>query len=339
MNLNLPLCEACGQAVPESDCVEFDSQPLCQHCYDLHYTSYDHCGALIALADAHYESGDADQEEPLCDACYHRYTVSGGIESYYYKPQPIFYGTGPRYFGVELEIDEGSERVRSAQALMALVNDGTERIYCKHDGSPDDGFEIVTHPMSLDCHLHQMPWAPPCRAAVEMGYRSHQSGSCGLHIHVIRNAFGQTEADQDAAIARALHFFKKHWEKLLKFSRRTQRQLVRWATRYGYRDQPMEILEHAKKGVHAGRYTCVNLTNLNTVEFRIFRGTLKVNTIFAALQLVDRVCDAACFLSDEELKALSWTSFAAGCTQPELVKYLKERQLYVNEPVAAEEEV
>lgn len=54
---------------------------------------------------------------------------------------------------------------------------------------------------------------------------------------------------------------------------------------------------------------------------------------------MDRVCDAACFLSDEELKALSWTSFAAGCTQPELVAYLKERRLYVNEPVAAEEEV
>ena len=275
----------------------------------------------------------------MCDACYHRYTVSGGIESYYYKPQPIFYGTGPRYFGVELEIDEGGERVRSAQALMFLVNDGAERIYCKHDGSLDDGFEIVTHPMSLDYHLHQMPWAPLCRAAAEMGYRSHQSGSCGLHIHVSRNAFAQTEADQDAAIARVLYFFEKNWVELLKFSRRTQRQMDRWAARYGYRDQPMEILEHAKKGVHAGRYTCVNLTNPDTVEFRIFRGTLKANTIFAALQLVDRVCDAACFLSDEELKALSWTSFAAGCTQPELVAYLKERRLYVNEPVAAEEEV
>lgn len=96
----------------------------------------------------------------------------------------------------------------------------------------------------------------------------------------------------------------------------------------------MEILEHAQRGVHAGRYTCVNLTNPDTVEFCIFRGTLKVNTIFAALQLVDRVCDAACFLSDDELKALSWTSFAAGCTQPELVTYLKARRLYVNEPVA-----
>ena len=85
MNPNLTLCEACGQAVPESDCVDFDGQtlcpscldaetvccthcgsrlwrddnagttetPLCQHCYDRYYTSCDHCGALIALANAH----------------------------------------------------------------------------------------------------------------------------------------------------------------------------------------------------------------------------------------------------------------------------------------------
>ena len=45
-------------------------------------------------------------------------------------------------------------------------------------------------------------------------------------------------------------------------------------------------------------------------------------------------------ISDEELKDLSWTSFAAGCSQlPELVQYLKERRLYVNDPVAAEMEV
>ena len=47
----------------------------------------------------------------------------------------------------------------------------------------------------------------------------------------------------------------------------------------------------------------------------------------------------AIYLSDDELKAMSWSAFAAGCTQPELVQYLKERRLYVNEPVATEEEV
>ena len=71
----------------------------------------------------------------------------------------------------------------------------------------------------------------------------------------------------------------------------------------------------------------------------MFRGTLKYNTVIATLQLVQRVCDVALCLSDEELKSMSWTTFVTGCTQPELVQYLKERRLYVNEPVEAEKEV
>ena len=71
----------------------------------------------------------------------------------------------------------------------------------------------------------------------------------------------------------------------------------------------------------------------------MFRGTLKSNTLIATLQLVDRICDVAIYLSDDELKALSWTTFVSGCQAPELVRYLKERRLYVNEPVMAEVEV
>lgn len=184
-----------------------------------------------------------------------------------------------------------------------------------------------------------MPWAAILRKAVQMGYTSHQAGTCGLHVHVNRNAFGETEARQDAVIARILYFFEKNWEELLKFSRRTQHQLDQWAARYGYKDQPKELLDHAKKSAHTGRYASVNLTNKNTIEFRIFRGTLKYSTLIATLQLLDRICDVALFMSDEELKAMSWTTFVSGCTQPELVQYLKERRLYVNEPIESEAEV
>ena len=100
----------------------------------------------------------------------------------------------------------------------------------------------------------------------------------------------------------------------------------------------MDILDFAKKGYHGGRYTCVNLQNPDTVEFRMFRGTLKTNTILATLELIDRICDAAVHLSDEELKGMAWTTFVSGCQQPELVQYLKEQRLYVNEPVESEEE-
>lgn len=222
---------------------------------------------------------------------------------------------------------------------MNLVNQTSELAYCKHDGSLQDGFEIVTHPMTLDFHLNEMPWAALLQRAVSLGYQSHQAGTCGLHVHVNRTTFGATEAQQDACIARVLYFFEKHWDELLKFSRRTSRQLEQWAARYGYKDQPREILDHAKKGYHNGRYSCVNLQNWNTIEFRIFRGTLKQNTLIATLQLVNWICDMAISFSDEEIKAMPWTTFVSGCQSPELVQYLKERRLYVNEPVEKEEEV
>ena len=69
----------------------------------------------------------------------------------------------------------------------------------------------------------------------------------------------------------------------------------------------------------------------------MFRGTLKLNTLIATLQLLDRICSVAICLPDNELKSMSWTTFVSGCADtPELVQYLKERRLYINEPVTAE---
>ena len=93
-----------------------------------------------------------------------------------------------------------------------------------------------------------------------------------------------------------------------------------------------------KKGA-GSRYTCVNLTNGDTIEFRMFRGTLKSNTLLATLQMVDHICDVALYLSDDELRDLSWSSFVGGIKEPELIQYLKERNLYINEPIAAEGEI
>lgn len=331
------LCHECGQRIRRSDNAGTDEVRLCQDCYDENYISCCRCGALIREYAAYYQDSDEYDESPYCCDCFHRLRNDEKlIHDYYYKPEPVFYGTGPRYYGVELEIDGAGEDRGNARSLLELTNREGEYLYIKHDGSLDDGLELVTQPMSLDFQLRQMPWEALCRRAVAQGYSSHQARTCGLHVHVSRAAFGADEAEQDAAIARVLYFFEKHWEELLKFSRRTPRQLERWAARYGYKERPMEILDYAKKGYHSGRYACVNLQNTSTVEFRMFRGTLKTNTILATLQMIDRICDAAIFLSDEELKAMAWTTFISGTQAdryPELVRYLKERRLYVNEPV------
>ena len=113
-----------------------------------------------------------------------------------------------------------------------------------------------------------------------------------------------------------------------------------WASRYGRKDDPKAVLCTAKYS--EDRYTCVNLTPSQTIEFRMFRGTLRYNTLIATLQMVEIICDVASALSDDEIKKLTWTEFVSNLyedTVPELIQYLKERRLYVNEPVEASEEV
>ena len=359
-----PVCTYCDQEIEDEDDIGYreDSVILCRHCYQNEYTHCANCGRLILIENAY--STDYNDEYYCCD-CYYNDEPEPAyhdrvIHDYGYQPEPIFYSTDKdlvsftdsngdstvilspltRYMGVELEIDCAGEDDESAEEILSESNyDGIERLYIKHDGSLNEGMELVTHPMTLDYHCTVMPWADIVHRARALGYLSHQAMTCGLHVHVNRNSFGTDEYRQDVCIARILYFFEKHWEELLKFSRRTPRQLERWAARYGLKEQPKEILDHAKKGYHGGRYMCVNLQNRNTIEFRMFRGTLKYNTIIATLQLVTKICDLACDLSDEEMKNLSWTTFAESCYEPELIQYLKERRLYVNDPVRDMEEV
>ena len=236
------VCTDCGSRFPRTcNRSENDDFPICPECYDRDYTRCVRCGRIIDTDHCWYP---LDNDDPYCADCCSTIENSP-IHDYYFKPNPIFYGDGPRYFGVELEIDDGGKCDSSAETLMDIANQSKTLAYCKHDGSLDDGFEIVTHPMSLDCQLHEMPWAEVLDKAISMGYLSHQAGTCGLHIHVSRKAFGDTLDAQDNAIARVLFFVERHWAELLRFSRRTQRQLEQWAARYGYRDRPGEMLDDA----------------------------------------------------------------------------------------------
>lgn len=190
--------------------------------------------------------------------------------------------------------------------------------------------------------MTKVPWADTMAIFREMHYNSHNAGTCGLHVHVNRNALGEHSAAQDETIGKILYLFERFWQEILKFSRRTESQMNHWAARYGYKNSAKEILDHAKYDSGNGRYACVNLTNHDTIEFRAFRGTLKYNTLIATLQFVNRICGVALSLSENEIKNLGWPELVLHLTDqntPELVQYLKERRLYINEPVNAEWEV
>jgi len=196
-------------------------------------------------------------------------------------------------------------------------------------GSPFCYAIIVFHLRQYHDHRSEMPWQSILDECIDMGYCSHKTDTCGLHVHVNRTSFRESAEEQDAVIGRILYFFEHFWSELLIFSRRTERQLNRWTSRYNCKGHPKEVLDHVKN-LNPGRYTCVNLLNYSTVEFRIFRGTLKYNTLMATLQLVDEICNAAVFMSDDEIMSLKWTDFAARLNHEnhaEQLDYLLQRDL------------
>lgn len=319
LELETAVCAECGSREWTGDLEYAGDNGYCSSCAERRLVRCDCCGRWI-------ERENALGSKPyICESCCTVEQYEPAIHEYGYKPMPVFHGEGPRFFGVELEIDGGGESGSNAKALLEIANAEAENLYCKHDGSLACGFELVTHPMSLAYHETVMPWAGLLLAADSMGYTSHDADTCGLHIHISRAAFGGSEAEQDAAIARLLWFFEKNWRELLVFSRRTEEQLEQWAQRYGLTEHPSELLESAKG--RGERYAAVNLVNTSTVELRIFRGTLKLKTLIAALQLADSLIDLVCGTSDRSIKSLSWQSFAHSIEKSELKGYLIERGL------------
>lgn len=326
-------CDRCGNTVWMQDSYGDEYTTLCGHCYNNHYTRCSCCDALLHEDDSYNLNG-----YDYCSDCYHDESDRcRSIHDYGYKPEPVFYGDSDRYFGIELEIDKGGKDDDYVAEILDIANENGEYVYIKSDGSLDEGMELVSHPMTLDFHKKYC-WNEIMRKAIQLGYRSHQTSTCGLHIHVNRSCLSKSRDEQDDVISRILFFVESHWIELLKFSRRTEYSINRWAARYGYENNAKDILDKAKNG-NQGRYAAVNLCNYNTIEFRMFRGTLKYSTFIACLELVNIICETAIFSSEDELKKLSWSEFVSKIKDaPELIQYLKERRLYINETTETEEE-
>jgi len=330
-------CDNCQTRIFRTDAEGDSNYVLCSHCYTYSYTSCENCGRLIHNDDAYYEDGE---DYPYCRDCFEKLN-SDAIKNYSYKPESIFYGSGNLFYGVELEIDKGGEEHSNAQKLLNIANKNEERIYCKHDGSLNDGFEIVSHPMTLDYHINNMNWIDIFEKAIKMGYVSHNTSTSGLHIHCSRSAFGENYEQQEQAIGRVVFFVEKHWNELVKFSRRTPENLKHWAARYASISTTTAETYKKAKDKRLGRYVAVNLENYNTIEFRLFRGTLRYKTFIATLQLVDEICYSAINLSDKEMEELSWSDFVSRILPKkyELIEYLKSKRLYVNEAMTESEEM
>jgi hypothetical protein len=174
--------------------------------------------------------------------------------------------------GFELEVESDGENYEGPELVHAALGD---LAYFKEDGSLDDGFEIVTHPMTL-AYAHSMDWSWT-QALLNMGYRSWDRDTCGLHIHVDRRGFNGR-----------LHQYSFT---LLLMRNKALSYLIagRQGSSYASFDKSVrrEIPKQMKGEYNnAQRYSAVNVLPTSTLEIRMFRGSLKKERVLAALEYV-----------------------------------------------------
>ena len=326
-NDNYYQCNNCGEHISCHNVWVDRNITICDNCSVNYYVCED-CGDIISCDDAHSINGDN-----YCDDCAE--SNRDVINDYGYKPEPIFYGENAArgYYGLELEIDDGYDRQEAARAIQDA---GGNCIYLKHDGSlSSDGFEIVTHPMTLDYHMQQMPWSDIIQAARDYDYTSHDAGTCGLHIHASRSLFGDRKATQDLNIAKCILLIDFWWEQcIVPFSRRNYNQLNEWAKKPNAcimaSDSEYDAICKARLSGEHDRYKAVNLKNRHTVEFRFFRGTLRRETNKASIQFVDTLIKYVCGVELEDLWDKTWNDVFANTQYSELKDYLKKRKILDN---------
>lgn len=355
-------CDHCGRLVPDGDLIAVDNndQFVCEDCIGEYYTC-DHCGGFfsdcylavntvpLTLCDHCYgysyftceDCGEVyyhEDGEYVDGCCYCRNCADNHrncILSYGAKPSPTFFGEGVGYYGVELEIDDGHDKQEAARDIQAA---GGDHIYLKEDGSLScDGIEIVTHPATLNYHINHFPWDDICEAALSYGYRSHNTDTCGLHIHASRSLFGDTEIEQDLTIAKIILLIDRWYDtKIVNFARRNLSRMRRWADKPNADIKPEDdenLAVHKSKKTADTRYKAVNLCNYKTVEFRFFRGTLKRDTIIASIQWVDTIIQYCRSTSLRDLFNTNWNDIFGNTEHAELTEYLKQRNLYEGKEV------
>ena len=199
---------------------------------------------------------------------------SGVIKPYHSTAKNKFVGVGDYFLGVELEMEmeDYSKRNVVYAELHRLIHTN-KNFVLERDGSLNYGFELITQPHTYEKLLKTL------KVVEEIPNVSAKSSRCGMHVHISKKAFKE-ELEQGTLILICMHlqnYFKK-------FSERKSYDYCRLHLRgetFSDIDSWNKVFSNRSE-----RRMFINLTNSQTVEFRIFQGSTHLPTIVANVQMV-----------------------------------------------------
>jgi hypothetical protein len=219
------------------------------------------------------------------------------IDDYGYKPCPIFLHTDniknnnkQLFLGFELEVDF-NKKIETNLKLNKVAKNVTSMskiLYCKEDGSLNNGFEIVSHPFSFEWWKeHKKDIFNVIKYVRQNNYNSLLTNTCGMHVHMSRSSFSSLD------LYKILKLIYNNRSFMELFSQRAKHGGFRYSRfdlynevskntyhieQYIDKNRNLKIAEVLKRITSSiTRDMAINLKNDETVEIRMFKGTLSCN--------------------------------------------------------------
>ena len=306
---NFTWCDCCEEITHNDNIISTPNQVICERCYEDNYFCCDCCGEVF--------QNDDYAEDGHCIACSDQNKV---IHNYEYKPEPNFYGDGPLFFGIELEVENTENREYNEDVADCLPG----FLYAKADGSLDDGFEIVSHPLSWNWLRENSEKWQYVFSLKEKGFRSYNTTTCGIHVHLTKSVFSGLH------LYKFLKLFYENPGFIGVISRRRIEKLKEWASLES--DTSIIYKARTKNNGNSERHVAVNLENYHTVEVRIFRGTLGRGGFWLNLEFCKAAYDFTKLKGIKEITVADFCNYVADSKKefPNLFSFLEKRNYVHN---------
>jgi len=325
-------CDDCGVIVHDDDTysVNDGDRSVCECCKDNNYrwSDYHDCYVDDDYAD---ENGEPEYQHI---GEYHTSSENlGHIPSKYDSRTPAV------LLGLELEMEISSGYSMDMRAGELLENvgdyDGYTYALCEQDGSLDNGFEMVTAYTGLDVHKEQLQFFKESFA----GAKSHNTSTCGLHIHICKAdmstlhackmVFFINDADNQKLVYALARRDSSSYSKI--HDKKSDKHWLKDAMQAGKRVEDNNKLQkrYQLRNLNSDRYEALNFKNDKTIEFRLFKGTLKYQTIMACLEFTFATWHFCKDASQTQLTTAEFLKFICRaenrCDTRFLRTYLKEK--------------
>jgi hypothetical protein len=250
---------------------------------------------------------------------------SHSIRNYSFRPNPIFHRVNNKkksvlisesgyskhelpilHFGVEIEVDRHEEQdddydsdiILEGNNFASLVNiigrgiGKSNLFYSKSDGSlSEQGVEVVSHPFSWNFwkQYGRNIYDALFSALMSSGYYSAETLEGGMHIHVSKSAVNRTQLHKLLwFIYECPNFIEMIAQRSSNWGQITWSSLIGSYANESFSKRRAYVSSVARRkfSSRAERYTAVNLQPNNTIEFRMFNGTLNIMTLSKAFEII-----------------------------------------------------